>query len=135
MEVLETEEVLRSILTSYGVKPMICQEKGKTNKTELTENKKRLQKVADTLGRKLIFVKSGATLASVTEGLMEMGGSLLDEPGIPAPAAVVAPQKTAGSSKNAKTGSETGQQQAPAPKSQSKKGGNKKATAAPAAAP
>jgi hypothetical protein len=56
MEVSETDEALRAVLTSFNVKPMICQEKGKRDKTELTENKKRLQKVADRLGRKLIFV-------------------------------------------------------------------------------
>jgi hypothetical protein len=36
---------------------MICQEKGKKENKELNENKKRLQKVADKAGRKLVFVK------------------------------------------------------------------------------
>jgi hypothetical protein len=57
MEVPETEEALRAALVAAGVKPMICQEKGKKEKKEIIENKKRLQKVADIYGRKLVFVK------------------------------------------------------------------------------
>lgn len=56
MEVPETEEALRAALTAAGVKPMICQEKGKKDKKEITENKKRLQKVADAAGKKLVFI-------------------------------------------------------------------------------
>lgn len=55
MEVPETEEALRAALTSFGVKPMICQEKGRREQKELTENKKKLQKIADKMGRNLIF--------------------------------------------------------------------------------
>ena len=57
MEIPETDEALRAALIAAGVKPMICQEKGKKENKELNENKKRLQKVADKAGRKLIFVK------------------------------------------------------------------------------
>jgi hypothetical protein len=57
MEIPETDEGLRAALTAAGVKPMICQEKGKKENREITENKKRLQKVADKAGRKLIFIK------------------------------------------------------------------------------
>ena len=56
MEVPETDEALRAALTAAGVKPMICQEKGKKENKEITENKKRLQKVADKMGRKLVFL-------------------------------------------------------------------------------
>jgi hypothetical protein len=58
MEIPETDDALRAALIAAGVKPMICQEKGKKENKELNENKKRLQKVADKAGRKLIFVKS-----------------------------------------------------------------------------
>ena len=57
MEIPETDEALRAALIAAGVKPMICQEKGKKENKELNENKKRLQKVADKAGRKLIFVR------------------------------------------------------------------------------
>lgn len=56
LEVPETDEGLRAALFAAGAKPMICQEKGKKENKELTENKKRLQKLADKSGRKLIFV-------------------------------------------------------------------------------
>ena len=56
MEVPETDEAVRAALLMVGVKPMICQEKGKKENKELTENKKRLQVVADAAGRKLVFV-------------------------------------------------------------------------------
>lgn len=56
LEVPETDEALRAALVAAGVKPMICQEKGKKENREITENKKRLQKVADRLGRRLVFI-------------------------------------------------------------------------------
>lgn len=56
MEITETDEALRVALTAAGVKPMICQEKGKKENKEIIENKKRLQKVADKAGRKLVFI-------------------------------------------------------------------------------
>ena len=57
MEIPETDDALRAALIAAGVKPMICQEKGKKENKELNENKKRLQKVADKAGCKLVFVK------------------------------------------------------------------------------
>ena len=60
MEVPETDEGLRAALVAAGVKPMICQEKGKKESREINENKKRLQKVADKAGRKLIFIPDPA---------------------------------------------------------------------------
>jgi hypothetical protein len=56
MEVPETEEAIRAALVAAGEKPMICQQKGRTEKKEMIENKKRLQKIADIYGRKLIYV-------------------------------------------------------------------------------
>ena len=56
MEVPETDDALRAALLAAGVKPMICQEKGKKENKEIIENKKRLQKVADKIGRKLVFI-------------------------------------------------------------------------------
>jgi len=56
LEVPETDDALRAALVAAGVKPMICQEKGKKENREITENKKRLQKVADRQGRKLVFL-------------------------------------------------------------------------------
>jgi hypothetical protein len=56
MEVPETEEAIRAALVAAGEKPMICQQKGRAEKKEMIENKKRLQKVADIYGRKLIYV-------------------------------------------------------------------------------
>ena len=56
LEVPETDEGLRAALIAAGVKPMICQEKGKKENKELAENKKRLQKLVDKTGRKLIFI-------------------------------------------------------------------------------
>lgn len=91
LEVPETDEALRTILTFYGVKPMICQEKGKADKKELKENKKRLQKVADGLGRKLVFVaEDRRDLSEVAKGL----GSLFDGAG-----GATTPKKIAGSFK------------------------------------
>jgi hypothetical protein len=43
-------------LTAAGVKPMICQEKGKKENKEINENKKRLQKVAEQKGYKVVFL-------------------------------------------------------------------------------
>jgi hypothetical protein len=57
MEVPETEEAIRAALVAAGEKPMICQQKGRLGGKEILENKKRLQKVADIYGRKLVFVK------------------------------------------------------------------------------
>jgi hypothetical protein len=59
MEVPDTDEAVRAALQMVGVKPMICQEKGKKENKDFIENKKRLQKVADEAVRKLIFVGSG----------------------------------------------------------------------------
>lgn len=56
MEVPETDEGLRAALVAADVKPMICQDKGKKENKEMTENKLRLQKVATAAGRKLIFI-------------------------------------------------------------------------------
>jgi pyruvate kinase len=56
MEVPETDEALRAALTAAGVKPMICQEKGKKENKEINENKKRLQKVAEQKGYKVVFL-------------------------------------------------------------------------------
>ena len=57
LEVPETEEAIRAALVAAGEKPMICQQKGRLGGKEILENKKRLQKVADIYGRKLVFVK------------------------------------------------------------------------------
>ena len=57
MEVPETEGAIRAALLAAGEKPMICQQKGRLGGKELIENKKRLQKIADIYGRKLIFIK------------------------------------------------------------------------------
>jgi len=65
VEVAETEDAIRAALVSYGEKPMICQGKGKREKKELIENKKKLQKIMTAAGKRLIFVKEGsAPLAS-----------------------------------------------------------------------
>jgi predicted Zn-ribbon and HTH transcriptional regulator len=58
MEIPDTDDGLRAALMAAGVKPMICQEKGKKENKELVENKKRLQKVADKMGMKLVFIPS-----------------------------------------------------------------------------
>lgn len=73
MEVPETEEALRAALTAAGVKPMICQEKGKKDKKEITENKKRLQKVADAAGKKLLFIPPPPQLLEKTEAPSKEG--------------------------------------------------------------
>ena len=64
LEVPETDDAVRALLQANGVKPMICQEKGKKENRELTENKKRLQKLADQKGQKLLFVPVAPTLTS-----------------------------------------------------------------------
>ena len=62
VQVAETEDAIRAALVSYGEKPMICQGKGKREKRELIENKKKLQKIMTAAGRRLIFVKEEAEL-------------------------------------------------------------------------
>jgi hypothetical protein len=57
MEVPEKEGAIRAALIAAGEKPMICQHAGRQRGKELLENKKRLQKLADIFGRKLVFVK------------------------------------------------------------------------------
>ena len=57
MEVAETDEAIRAALVAAGEKPMICQEKGRREKREMTENKKKLQKIADIAGKKLVYVR------------------------------------------------------------------------------
>jgi triosephosphate isomerase len=71
MEIPETDDALRAALVAAGVKPMICQKKTKEEgNKEMIENKKRLQKVADKYGRKLVFLpdpsKVGGTGSKVT---------------------------------------------------------------------
>ena len=58
LEIPETDEALRAAVLAAGGKPMICQEKGKKENRELTENKKRLQKLADAKGQKIVFITS-----------------------------------------------------------------------------
>ena len=60
MEIPENEEAIRAALVAMGEKPMICQQKGRTGGKELLENKKRLQKIADVLGRKLVYTSDGS---------------------------------------------------------------------------
>jgi hypothetical protein len=62
MEVAETEDAIRAALVAAGEKPMICQEKGRREKREMMENKKKLQKIADAAGKKLIYVKDSTTV-------------------------------------------------------------------------
>ena len=64
MEVPENESAIRAAILAAGEKPMICQEKGKREKKEMLENKKKLQKIADAAGRKLVFVKDSETKLS-----------------------------------------------------------------------
>ena len=56
MEVPETEEAIRAAIIAAGEKPMICQKKGIAEKKEMTENKKKLQRIADAAGKKLVYV-------------------------------------------------------------------------------
>jgi hypothetical protein len=67
MEVPETEEAIRAALVAAGEKPMICQEKGRREKREMMENKKKLQKIADTAGKKLVYVKDSTTILEAPE--------------------------------------------------------------------
>lgn len=63
----ETDEGLRAAVTNAGGKPMICQEKkGKKENREIQENKKKLQKLADEKGYKVIYVS--AKLGGVESG-------------------------------------------------------------------
>jgi len=57
MEIPETDEAIRAAIIAAGEKPMICQEKGRREKREMIENKKKLQKIADLAGKRLIYVK------------------------------------------------------------------------------
>lgn len=52
----ETDEALRAALVAVGVKPMICQEKGKRENKEIMENKKRLERFANMNGKKVLFL-------------------------------------------------------------------------------
>lgn len=61
MVVPETEEAIRAAIVAAGEKPMICQEKGKRAGTEMKENKKKLQKIADAAGKKLVYAKDPST--------------------------------------------------------------------------
>lgn len=57
MEVPETEEAIRAAIIAAGEKPMIChQKKGVESKKELMENKKKLQRIADAAGKKLVYL-------------------------------------------------------------------------------
>ncbi len=67
-EVHDSEESLRAILTNLGVKPMICQEKGKKEQRELKENKKRLQAIADQRRIKILWIGSQPAAANVAAG-------------------------------------------------------------------
>jgi hypothetical protein len=74
MEIPETEEAIRAALVAHGEKPMICQDKGKREKKEITENKKKLQKIADALGKKLVYVKEPGVTLMDTVQLKKGGG-------------------------------------------------------------
>jgi hypothetical protein len=93
LEVPETEDALRTILRAHNVDPMICQKKGKEDKKEIKENKKRLQKLADSLGRRLVFAAPASSLDAAAASL----GSLFEGPAAPAakpkPKKIVAPSK------------------------------------------
>ena len=69
MEVPETEEAIRAALIAAGEKPMICQEKGRREKREMMENKKKLQKIADILGKKLVYVKDSVGILTASVGV------------------------------------------------------------------
>jgi hypothetical protein len=66
VQVAETEDAIRAALVSYGEKPMICQGKGKREKRELIENKKKLQKIMTAAGKRLIFVKEDCAVVAST---------------------------------------------------------------------
>jgi hypothetical protein len=65
IEIPHTEEEVRACLVSLGGKPVVSQ--SKDEKKEFQENTKRLQKLADSLGRRLVLippiVSSSATAA------------------------------------------------------------------------
>jgi len=63
LEIPENDEALRAAVIAAGGKPMICQEKGKSEKRELAENKKRLQKLADAKGQRLVFLAEACAAA------------------------------------------------------------------------
>jgi hypothetical protein len=63
-EIQETEDALRIELQNVGLKPMICQEKGKKGLKELKENKRRLQQYANENGIKLVFLGSKIPVAA-----------------------------------------------------------------------
>ncbi len=65
LRVPETEEALRAACSAAGVKPMICQEQGKKEKREITENKRRLTKAATAAGRTVVFVPENPELDDV----------------------------------------------------------------------
>lgn len=52
----ETNEAVRAAVVAAGGKPMICQDIGKKNKREITENKKRLLALAKPKGETVEFV-------------------------------------------------------------------------------
>jgi hypothetical protein len=79
LEIPETDEALRAAVLAAGGKPMICQERGRVEKKELAENKKRLQKLADAKGQRIVFV-AAAEVAVVAP--------------VPAPAPVSTPAPT-----------------------------------------
>ena len=64
MEVPNTEEAIRAALIAAGEKPMICQEKGRREKREMMENKKKLQKIADAAGKKLVYVSDSTAIVA-----------------------------------------------------------------------
>ncbi len=67
-EVHDSEESLRATLTNLGVKPMICQEKGKKEQRELKENKKRLQAIADQRRIKILWIGGQPPAAPAAAG-------------------------------------------------------------------
>jgi hypothetical protein len=113
MEVPETEEALRTILRAHNIDPMICQKKGKEDKKELKENKKRLQKLADGLGRRLVFAEPAASLdaAAASLGSLFEGGG---QPAKPKPKKIAAPSKENGASGSGTSSSQTDKKVKPA---------------------
>jgi len=73
-EVSDNEEAIRAALSANGEKPMICQQKGRMNKAEITENKIRLQKLAEIYGRRLVFLMDSSKPAPVAEPAKKRGG-------------------------------------------------------------
>ena len=103
MIVPETEEALRAALTAAGVKPMMCQEKGKKNKTEFQKNKLLLQKVAEAQGRRLVLVAPGPSVKEIVEDV-PWASSSEEMERIEAAAATAAKKKTAPPSKEGADG-------------------------------